>query len=68
MSDKKEGIDLKMFVDFDKSIKSIFINYFIEEFKIEIKTPIKNKDTETESIIILKKLDFSNKIFLASIT
>ncbi|MFW9902244.1 MAG: hypothetical protein ACFFDY_13340 [Candidatus Thorarchaeota archaeon] len=68
MSHETEGIDLKMFVDFDKSSKKICINYFIEEFKIEIKTPLKSKDTDTNSLIILKKLDFSNKIFLTSIT
>ena len=41
---------------------------FIEEFKAEIKTPLRREDTDTNRIIILTKLDFSNKIFLASIT
>ena len=56
-----------MFIDFDKSSTKIFVNYFIEDFKTEIKIPLKNDNVDTNGIIVLDKLDFSNKIFLASI-
>lgn len=64
---KKRGFKLKMFIDFDKSSTKIFVNYFIEDFKTEIKIPLKNDNVDTNGIIVLDKLDFSNKIFLASI-
>ncbi|MFW9825291.1 MAG: hypothetical protein ACFFE4_20280 [Candidatus Thorarchaeota archaeon] len=67
LSHKEEGLQLKVFMDFDKSNSKIFVDYFVEDFKIEIKTPLKTEDKDKSSVILLNRLDFSNSIFLASI-
>ncbi|MFX1555052.1 MAG: hypothetical protein ACFFBV_14090 [Promethearchaeota archaeon] len=54
-------------MDFDKSNSKININYFIEDFRIQIKTPLKSEDNDENSIIVLNRVDFSNTIFLTSI-
>ena len=54
-------------MDFDKSNSKIFINYFVEDFKIAIKIPLKDEHIDKNNEIIFDKFDISNKIFLANI-
>ena len=54
-------------MDFDKSNSKLSINYFLEDFRIQIKIPLKSEDIDENSIILLNRVDFSNKIYLASI-
>ncbi|MFX1532144.1 MAG: hypothetical protein ACFFBC_13595 [Promethearchaeota archaeon] len=58
---------MKTFIEFDKSNAKFFIDYYIEEYKIYLKIPIEIEDIALDRIIILNKLDFSNRILLASI-
>ncbi|MFX1364018.1 MAG: hypothetical protein ACFFCE_14700 [Promethearchaeota archaeon] len=64
---KGDAFTLKTFIDFDKSKSKIYINYYIEDFKIDIKIPIKFKEFDGESNIILETFDISNKTFLTNV-
>ncbi|MFW9942397.1 MAG: hypothetical protein ACFFFT_15270 [Candidatus Thorarchaeota archaeon] len=58
---------MKTFIEFDKSNAKFFIDYYIEEYKIYLRIPIEIEDIALDRIIILNKLDFSNRILLVSI-
>ncbi|MFX1502553.1 MAG: hypothetical protein ACFFDH_16445 [Promethearchaeota archaeon] len=64
---KGDSFTLKIFIDFDKLKSKIYINYYIEDFKIDIKIPIKFKEFDKESNFTLEKFDISNKIFLTNV-
>lgn len=63
----EDATDLKMFIEFDKSKAKFFINYYLEEFRIELKIPLQNKDIDSNRIDCLNKIDFSDTVFLVSI-
>ena len=60
-------VELKKFIDYDKSNSKIFINYFIEDSKILIKVALKNDVFNNDNDIIIENFDISNKIFLTNI-
>ncbi len=64
---KEDYFRLKVFIEYDKSTSEIFINHFIEDFKIELKIPLKSKKSNEKPHIILDKFDISNKIFLTNV-
>ncbi|MDX1798839.1 MAG: hypothetical protein R3255_09340, partial [Candidatus Lokiarchaeia archaeon] len=58
---------LKMFIDLDKSRVQFYINYYLEDFKVLIKVPLKEDDEKDVSNIIFDKFDISNKIYIIPI-
>lgn len=54
-----------MFLDFDKISSQIFINYFLDEYKVLIKTPLNPK--KNRNSLILGQFDISNKVYLTQI-
>ncbi|MFX1409351.1 MAG: hypothetical protein ACFFA6_03300 [Promethearchaeota archaeon] len=58
---------MKIFIDFDKANSKISINYFLEDSKIVIKVPLKDKDNDKNDKIIMGKFDIANKIYLTHI-
>lgn len=56
-----------MFIDLDKSRVELYINYYLEDFKVLIKEPLKKDDEKNVNNIIFDKFDISNKIYIAPI-
>ena len=59
-------VQTKMYMDFNKTEKQIYINYFLEEVKLSIKIPINNSNKKHTSLKI-EKFKFTNYIYLAAI-
>jgi hypothetical protein len=54
-------------MDLDKAQSRIFVNYYLEDFKILVKVPMKKKEDKEDNNIIIDKFDISNKIYLTQI-
>ena len=60
-------LKFKIFIDLDKSNSKIFINYFVEDFKILIKIPLDIEEKKDDSSLIVDKFDISNKVYLTHV-
>jgi len=58
-------IQMKMYIDFNKLEKKIYINYYLEEIKLSIKIPINNSNIKNIELKI-EKFDFTNYIYLTT--
>ncbi len=58
---------IKIFLDLDKTNLKIFINYFVEDFKVLIKIPLEKDDEKENTNLVVDKFDISNKIYLTPI-
>lgn len=56
-----------MFIDLDKSRVELYINYYLEDFKVLIKVPLKKNDEKDVNSVIFDKFDISNKIYIIPI-
>lgn len=54
-------------MELDKAKSKIFIDYFMEDFKILVKVPLKKDDGRGDNSLIVDKFDISNKIYLTHI-
>ncbi len=54
-------------MELDKTKSKIFIDYFMEDFKILVKVPLKKDDKRDDNNLIVDKFDISNKIYLTHI-
>ncbi len=54
-------------MELDKTKSKIFIDYFMEDFKILVKVPLKKDDKRDDNSLIVDKFDISNKIYLTHI-
>jgi hypothetical protein len=60
-------LKFKIFIDLDKSNSKIFINYYLEDFKILIKIPLEIEGEKDDSSLAVEKFDISNKIYLTDV-
>ena len=60
-------LKFKIFIDLDKANSKVFINYYIEDFKILIKIPLDKEEKKENSRVIIDKFDISNKVYLTHI-
>ena len=58
---------MKSYIEFDKTKKRYFIDYYLEDLEFIIKTPLDNiKEKEKE--IIVEPFELSNSIYIASLS
>ena len=56
----------KMFIEFNKEDKNLYLSYYIEEYKVIIKVAISNPQKEQKPII-LDHFKLCNNIYLTNI-
>ena len=56
---------MKSYIEFDKTKKRYFIDYYLEDFEFIIKTPL---DNIKEKEIIVEPFELSNSIYIASLS
>ncbi len=54
-------------MELDKTKSKIFIDYFMEDFKILVKVPLKKDDERDDNSLVVDKFDISDKIYLTHI-
>lgn len=57
---------MKSFVDFDKELKKIYLNYYSKSLKKVIKIPLINSNNESREILV-DEFNLSNRIYLVHI-
>ncbi len=58
-------VQTKMYMDFNKLEKKIYINYYLEDIKLSIKIPI-NKSYKKDTELKIEKFEFTNYIYLTA--
>ena len=58
-------VQTKMYMDFNKLEKEIYINYYLEDIKLSIKIPI-NKSYKKDTELKIEKFKFTNYIYLTA--
>ena len=53
------------FLDFDKNIKKIYDNLYLDDLKVVVKLPIKKND-KTNDDVRIERFTLANNIFLTS--
>lgn len=57
---------IKMFIDFDKTNKKIYFNYYIEDNHYVLKVPLE-KINELDQAILIENFDLSKYIYLINV-
>ena len=57
---------IKIFIDFDKSNKKIYFNYYIEDNHKVLKVPLE-KINKLDQAILIENFDLSKYIFLTNV-
>jgi len=58
-------VQTKMYMDFNKLEKKIYINYYLEDIKLSIKIPI-NKSYKKDTELKIEKFEFTNYTYLTA--
>ncbi|MFX1494860.1 MAG: hypothetical protein ACFFBZ_11310 [Promethearchaeota archaeon] len=62
---KRERINLKKFLDYDKSIHQFYENIYLKEQKLVLKIPL-NLNKEKQSDIIIEPFDLAKHTYLVA--
>ncbi len=58
---------MKSYIEFDKTKKRYFIDYYLEDIEFIVKTPLDNiKEREKDTVI--ERFKLSNSIYIASLS
>ncbi|MFX1446000.1 MAG: hypothetical protein ACFFHV_21495 [Promethearchaeota archaeon] len=55
-----------MYMDFSKLDKVLYVNYYLEEFKLSVKIPINNSN-KMDAKLRIEEFEFTNHVYLTEI-